>query len=459
MASTGTRTAPSTSGARAEPRARRAPPPLPDRGAKGDARREPPAGVWHLPTPVEVRARPPTPLSPRRERAFRFRGLLLALLALLVLAAPARAASIAFVLESGEVLTGRDADRRWHPASLTKLMTAYLTFQELATRRLTLEQELAVSEAAATQPTTSLGVSTERTLTVEQALQGLILRSGNDAAVVLAEAVAGSEAAFVERMNAAAARLGMTSTHYANASGLPDDSQVTTARDLALLARALILDFPQYYHFFGEAGFTFAGDWRGNINGILGALPGADGMKTGFTCKSGYNLVVSALRDGRRVVAVVLGERSPDLRSYEARMLVEEAFETLARDKRQPNQPLAPLDPAIAAGGAPPPAGLLENECGYGVAARLPGWGVVLGAYRSRGKALSVAEATKGRIVAFELGGTAAVPSKLGRKFNAVVVGLSKSEAQRGCKAIRGGGGYCLVLNNDVLNNPLAVWR
>ncbi len=363
------------------------------------------------------------------------------------------------MVETGEVLGGSDADRRWHPASLTKLMTAYLVFQELATGRLAVDQELTVSATASTQPTTALGLAEGRSITVWQALQGLVLRSANDMATLLAETVAGSEAAFALKMNAQAARLGMTSTHYANASGLPDDRQVTTARDLALLARALILDFPQYYHFFGEAGFTFAGDWRGNINGILGALPGADGMKTGFTCKSGYNLVVSALRDGRRVVAVVLGERSPDLRSYEARMLVEDAFETLALAQRQPNQPLLPLDPAIAAGAAPPPAVLQENECGYGVAARLPGWGVVLGAYGSRGKALSVAEATKGRIGAFELGGTAAVPSKLGRKFNAVVVGLSKSEAQKGCKAIRGGGGYCLVLNNDVLNNPMAVWR
>jgi len=385
--------------------------------------------------------------------------LLLACLLAAALPGGATGASMVFVLETGEVLSGRDADRLWHPASLTKLMTAYLVFQELATRRLTLDQELTVSEAAATQPTTSLGVSTERTLTVEEALRGLILQSGNDAAVVLAEAVAGSEAGFVQRMNAMAARLGMTSTRFANASGLPDEGQVTTARDLALLARALVLDFPQYYGYFGEAGFTFAGDWRGNINGILGALPGADGMKTGFTCKSGYNLVVSALRDGRRVVAVVLGERSPDLRSYEARMLVEGAFETLAIKQRQPNQPLAPLDAAIAAGAAPPPVVLQENECGYGVAARLPGWGVVLGAYGSRGKALSVAEATKGKVAAFEMGGTAAVPSKLGRRFNAVVVGLSKSEAQTGCKAIRGGGGYCLVLNNDVLNNPRAVWR
>ncbi len=377
----------------------------------------------------------------------------------LLLPGVAQAANLVVVIETGEVLGSQDGDRRWHPASLTKLMTAYLVFQELATARLAPDQLLTVSETASTQPTTSLGLAEGREISVWDALQALILRSANDMAVLLAEAVAGDEAAFALRMNAMAAKLGMTSTHYANASGLPDDSQVTTARDLALLARALILDFPQYYGLFGQAGFSFAGDWQGNINGILGSLAGADGMKTGFTCKSGYNLVVSALRDGRRVVAVILGERSPDQRSGEARALVEAAFDTLARAKRQPNGLLQPLDPAIAAGGGPPDAVLQENECGYGVVARLPGWGVVIGAYGSRGKALSVAEASKGRVAAFADGGTAAVPSRLGRKYNAVVIGLSRSEAQRGCKAIRGGGGYCLVLSNEVLNNPLAVWR
>lgn len=385
--------------------------------------------------------------------------LLLLLLSLLAPAATAQAASLVFVVETGEVLGGSDADRRWHPASLTKLMTAYLVFQELATGRLAPDQELTVSATASTQPTTALGLAEGRTITVWQALEGLVLRSANDMATLLAETVSGSEAAFALNMNAQAARLGMTSTHYANASGLPDDSQVTTARDLALLAEALILDFPQYYGLFGQDGFSYAGDWLGNINGILDSLPGADGMKTGFTCKSGYNLVVSALRDGHRVVAVVLGERSPDQRSLLARGLVETAFDTLAREERQPDRPLRPLDAAIAAGGTPPPTVLEENECGYGVAARLPGWGVVVGAYGSRGKALSVAETTKGRVAAFEAGGTAAVPSRLGTKFNAVVVGLSKSEAQRGCRALRAGGGYCLVLSNAVLNNPLAVWR
>jgi len=370
------------------------------------------------------------------------------------------AADLVFRVETGEILAADEADAPWHPASLTKLMTAYVTFQALATGRLTLDQELTVSAAAAKQPPTSLGVAEGRTLTVEEALLGLLMRSGNDAAVVLAEAVAGSEQAFVDEMNSWAERLSMLGTYYVNASGLPDDLQITTARDLALLARALIHDFPQYYGFFGRSGFVFAGDWQGNINGILNALPGADGMKTGFTCKSGYNLVVSALRDGQRVVAVVLGDESPAGRSQRARALVEAAFAALADPEREAGPELAP-HPADHLVGAPAPVVVLEqNECGYGTAQRLPGWGLTLGKKAGRGNALSLAEQTRDRYGVFAGAGVAAVPSKVGvGRWHGLLVGLSKSEAQGGCAAIRKGGGYCLVLAPAVLNNAKAAWR
>ena len=395
---------------------------------------------------------------PRRDSARR--GLRALFFCLLLLPWPAQAAELVFRLETGEVLASDAADAPWHPASLTKLMTAYVVFQALATGELGLDQELSVSETAAKQPATSLGVAPGRTLTVEEALLGLLLRSGNDAAVVLAEAVAGSEAAFVDRMNLWAQRLGMLATYYVNASGLPDDLQITTARDLALLARALILDFPQYYGFFGRSGFVFAGDWRGNINGILGSLAGADGMKTGFTCKSGYNLVVSVLRDGRRVVAVVLGDVSPAGRSARARALVEGAFASLDDAEHEPGPALAPHEADHLVGAPAPVVVLEENECGYGVAQRLPGWGIVLGAPSGRGKALSLAEQTRGRYGTFAGAGLATVPSTKGiGRWNALLVGLSKSEAQRGCAAIRKGGGYCLVLAPKILNNPNAAWR
>lgn len=394
---------------------------------------------------------------PRRDSARR--GLRALLLLLLLLPWPAAAADLVFRVETNEVLAADEADAPWHPASLTKLMTAYVVFQALATGQLTLDQELTVSEAAAKQPPTSLGVAVGRTLTVEEALLGLLMRSGNDAAVVLAEAVSGSEAAFADQMNLWAERLSMLGTYYVNASGLPDDLQITTARDLALLARALIVDFPQYYDFFGRSGFVFAGDWQGNINGVLGVVAGADGMKTGFTCKSGYNVVVSALRSGQRVVAVVLGSESPAGRSAQARELIEAAYASLADPEHEPGPALEP-HPADHLVDAPAPAVVLEqNECGYGVAQRLPGWGVVLGKKGGRGNALSLAEKMRDAYGVFEGAGVAAVPAKKGGRYHAVLVGLSKSEAQRGCAAIRKGGGYCLVVAPAVLNNAKAAWR
>lgn len=383
------------------------------------------------------------------------------LLALLLLALPPlaaagpRAAELVFVPETGEILASQEADHLWHPASLTKLMTAYLVFQELAAGRMTLDQELTVSQAAAAQPPTALGLAAGRKITVETALNAMLLISGNDAAVVLAEAVADSEGAFAARMTETARQLGMESSVFRNASGLPDDDQVTTARDLAILTRALLLEFPQYYDFFSRRGFDFAGDWRGNINGPLNAVAGADGLKTGFTCKSGYNLVISALRDGKRVAAVILGERAPELRRARAVALIDEAFAALQEETRAELALLRPA-PALA---EPAPAVLAPNECGYGVASRLPGWGVTLGTFRSRGKALDLSEAAKARYSAFAEAGTAAVRTKGTNKYSAALVGLSQSEARRGCKAIQNAGGYCKVLPPRILNNPNAVWR
>jgi D-alanyl-D-alanine carboxypeptidase len=397
---------------------------------------------------------------PWRDSARRGLRALLLWLLLLLPPAPGQAAELVFHLETGEVLGSAESEAPWHPASLTKLMTAYVVFQALATGQLSLDQELTASQAAAKQPPTSLGLAEGRTLTVEEALLGLLLRSGNDTAVVLAEAVAGSEAAFVDEMNLWAARLGMLATYFVNASGLPDDLQITTARDLALLARALILDFPQYYGFFGRSGFVFAGDWQGNINGILGSLAGADGMKTGFTCKSGYNLVVSALREGRRVVAVILGDESPASRSARARALVESAFVQLGEPEREIGPALAPHSADYLVSAPEPVIVLEQNECGYGVAQRLPGWGVVLGKKGGRGNALSLAEKTRDGFDIFAGAGLAAVPArKGGGRWHAVLVGLSKSEAQRGCAAIRKGGGFCLVVAPAVLNNAKAAWR
>src|SRR5690242_6501576 len=203
-------------------------------------------------------------------------------------AAPAPQSSIVVDAVTGAVLSSSDPTALWRPASLTKLMTLYITFEELAAGRLKLSDMLTVSSYAAAMPPTELGLIKGEKVSVETAILGTITRSANDAAVVLAERIGGDETSFASRMTATARRLGMTGSNFHNASGLPDPEQTTTARDMALLARALIRDFPQYYHFFSARSMSYLGGSLPSINAILYLYPGADGLKTGFTCSSGY---------------------------------------------------------------------------------------------------------------------------------------------------------------------------
>ena len=203
----------------------------------------------------------------------------------------------------------------WHPASLTKLMTAYLTFEALRDGKLSLEDKITCSEHALSQPPSKIGLPVGGEMTVDLALKALIVKSANDVAVMLAERIAGSEDAFVEKMNETAKRLGMSQTHFFNANGLPNDGQVTTARDMAILGRTLLKEFPQHADLYSMPSFKMGKRTLRSHNGLLKTFEGADGMKTGFICASGYNVVASAKRDGRRMLAVVLGAefgRRPD---------------------------------------------------------------------------------------------------------------------------------------------------
>src|SRR5262249_28132060 len=190
-------------------------------------------------------------------------------------------AAIVVDADSGTVLESVAPTARWYPASLTKVMTVYLAFEEIEAGRLKLDEELTVSAHAAEQPATKLGLRAGRKITVKNTILAIILRSANDAAVELAERIGGREEAFAERMTAKAKELGMSRTVFRNASGLPDPEQVTTARDMAVLAKALLENYPQYYHFFSTTSFTFGGRTFGTINGILSRYEGADGIKTG----------------------------------------------------------------------------------------------------------------------------------------------------------------------------------
>ncbi|MBS0521962.1 MAG: D-alanyl-D-alanine carboxypeptidase, partial [Proteobacteria bacterium] len=229
--------------------------------------------------------------------------------------------------QTGETLLQSNAGAPWYPASLTKLMTIYVVFQELKAGRLTLQAPVPFSQHAASMEPSKLGLPPGHSITVEQALEALVALSANDAAVALGERVSGSEPAFAQRMTQVAAQLGMTATTFANANGLPNPQNVTTARDLAILAIALVKDFPDYYSYFHTHDFVFGNKRIGHgVKFVEMYAPYADGMKTGFICASGFNLVGSAVRDGRRLVGVALGFRRAELRDEFLVRLFDDAY-------------------------------------------------------------------------------------------------------------------------------------
>jgi D-alanyl-D-alanine carboxypeptidase len=234
--------------------------------------------------------------------------------------------AIVLDVNSGKVLHSVNADELRHPASLTKIMTLYLLFERLETGKLRLDTQLAVSEHAAIQAPTKLGLTPGQMITVEDAIGGLVTKSANDAAVVIAEALVGDEHEFTELMTRKAHALGMSRTVYRNASGLPDDEQVTTARDQALLGRAIQERFPGYYRYFAMSSFKYHGQTMLTHNQLLGQVEGLDGIKTGYTKASGFNLVTSVRRDSRHIVSVVLGGASAGARDARMRSLIEECI-------------------------------------------------------------------------------------------------------------------------------------
>ena len=236
------------------------------------------------------------------------------------------APALVFEPSSGTVLYAEDPDALWFPASLTKLMTAYVAFQALKAGNVSPDTKVVCSQKAIAQAPSKLGLPLGGSITLDVALKVLIVKSANDVAVMIAEAVAGSQAAFITRMNEAAQHLGMTRTRFTNVNGLHDERQVTTARDLAKLARAVVVEFPEHADLFSLIQVQVGKKTMRTHNGLLVSFPGADGMKTGFICESGFNVVASATRDGRKLVAVVLGEPTVASRNVRATDLLENGF-------------------------------------------------------------------------------------------------------------------------------------
>ncbi len=241
--------------------------------------------------------------------------------------AAARADALLLVdVDSGKVINEQNSTYPWYPASVTKLMTTYVTLKAVRDHRVDLTSVFTVSPTAVAQQPSKMGFKVGTRVTVDNGLKMLLVHSANDMAVVLAEGVSGSVEKFIDEMNAEAQRLGMTQTNYVNPNGLPADEQITSARDLAVLARALILEFPEYDYYWHIASIRLGKRVYRNTNKLIDAYAGTDGMKTGFICASGFNLVATATRSGKRLIAVVLGAKSSASRAVKAAQLFERGF-------------------------------------------------------------------------------------------------------------------------------------
>ncbi len=263
---------------------------------------------------------------------------------------PFVAAAIVVDMNSGTILHAQDADALRHPASLTKMMTLYVLFGYLHAGNITLDSDLAVTPFAASQAPTKLGLKPGTTIKVSDAIKALVTQSANDAAVAVAENLAGTEENFARLMTDTARRIGMKNTTFLNASGLPNDDQVTTARDMATLAAHLIHDYPDYYSVFETRYFTYNGRKYRNHNKLLFGYQGTDGIKTGYTRASGFNLTASVHRGNKHLIAVVLGGRTGSQRDAAMRALLDKNFAVASDTKPSPAQLTASLV------GAPPPA-------------------------------------------------------------------------------------------------------
>ncbi|TAK47527.1 MAG: D-alanyl-D-alanine carboxypeptidase [Xanthobacteraceae bacterium] len=314
--------------------------------------------------PIHFSRAGPTPLPAKSACVIRFRqaAASLALLATLCAAPLAARAEALLLIEaaSGKVLHAEHATNPWYPASVTKLMTAYLTLKAVKEQRLSFDTLLTVSPTAVAQQPSKMGFAAGTQVTVDNALKMMMVKSANDMAVVLAEGVSGSIEAFADDMNRAAQRLGMTQTSYVNPNGLPAEGQVTSARDLALLARAIYHDLPEYESYMSIPAIKFGRRVTRNFNSLIGRYPGADGMKTGFICASGFNLVASATRDGKRLIAVVLGSPSSGVRAVKAAQLFERGFSGNGLSWLTPS--LGTVDALPAVEGEPP--NLRDEMCG-----------------------------------------------------------------------------------------------
>ncbi len=351
---------------------------------------------------------------------------------------PAVAGTASMVIDarSGEILYAYGADKPRYPASLTKMMTLYMVFEAMRDGRLKPGQRLAVSRHATRQRPSRLGLRRGQRIKVEDAVLALVTKSANDVAVVLAEALAGSEAAFARRMTARARKLGMTNTIFRNASGLHHRGQLTTAQDMVRLATRLIRDFPGRYRYFSTRTFRFRGRRYENHNALLASYRGVDGIKTGFLSQAGYNLVASAVRGNRRLVGVVLGGETPALRDWRMKTLLDYGFARISAGGQPPR--LLPYRLRQPDEFAPPrPAAKVRVAMN-----RQPGaiWAIQVGAYRNEAPAREAVQKTTDRFPALLANTRGAVTHVMHggtRFYRARLLGMTEVDARLACRKLK----------------------
>jgi D-alanyl-D-alanine carboxypeptidase len=359
---------------------------------------------------------------------------------------------------TGETLLERSAGAFWYPASLTKMMTIYIVFEELKAGRLALAATLPFSEQARVQPPSKLGLAPGQAITVEQGLLALVARSANDVATAFAELISGSTAAFALRMTETAARVGMNATQFRNANGLPDQGQITTARDMAILAMALVKEFPQYYGYFRTQEFMLGKMRVGpGIKFLDLYAPYAEGLKTGFICASGFNIVGSAVRDGRRLIAVAFGFRRADLRDEFIIRLLDEAYLLKTGGNR-------PKIWQLRNGAGGPGTVFAQGECGT-IRYDMPGDAAWLGTYgdwKTARHAFDTGQADLARLGITRLGKEYILPvtsNKVTRQA-AIIADLEPDAAHKLCADYAGRKLFCQVKKPEEFVTPFGVfWR
>lgn len=361
----------------------------------------------------------------------------------LVSGAHASVSSIIIDAETGDVLSSSNADSLRYPASLTKLMTLYITFNALDKGLIKFEDKLPVSRNAANRSPSKLGLKKGETITVRDAVLALIVKSANDCATVLAEGLGYSEENFAKTMTEVAQELGMKNTTFKNASGLPNRAQKTTARDMALLGAAMYHHFPEYYKLFATKKFTYNGRTYYTHNHLLKSFEGADGMKTGFTNAAGYNIVTSAERDGHRVIAVTMGHNTIRQRDTKVASLMKKGLQKLA----MPDHIEAPNLYANADTHTYGEPSLIEAATVADEAPASDVWAVQIGAFSNYAKARNYAISVKKQL---KMAG-AEIDIEPAQKGSAVIyrsklVGFEKNEADKTCNSLKKSNKSCIVI-------------